>query len=172
MFTLRRFLPRAWLLPLLLLAGCESVLNIQPQENRGGFVVLVDVPGQPASPRVVADIGAFAQRRGFVRQTTGATPGRYLLGKITLDVAFQPANSRVTAYLHSFSGQLNRKFGDTFYRDFSQQYAGPYGGEGNIVQTDFAYESGGPPKGNGGSGGHRGGGGSGGGGGGSGGGSL
>ena len=132
---------------LLSLTGCTYLTNIQPQETRGGFSVLVDVPGQPASARVVADIDAFARRRGFVHQ--GGQPGseQYHLGEIKLDVTYRAANLRVNAYLHSFSHQLSRKFIDGFYNDFRQQYAPTYGDSETIFQTDYSEESGGVPRG-------------------------
>ncbi len=146
MFTVRT----ALLLSLAaLITGCAYVTNIQPQETRGGFSVLVDVPGQPASARVVADIDAFVRRRGFVHQ--GGQPGseQYRLGEIKLDVIYQAANLRVNAYLHSFSHQLSRKFIDQFYTAFRQQYAGAYGEGETIFQTDYSEESGGVPRGGG-----------------------
>ncbi len=130
-----------------LVTGCTYLTNIQPQETRGGFSVLVDVPGQPASARVVADIDAFARRRGFVH--TGGQPGseQYHLGEIKLDVTYRAANLRVNAYLHSFSHQLSRKFIDGFCNDFRQQYGPAYGESETIFQTDYSEESGGVPRG-------------------------
>ena len=162
MFSFRRFLSCALLLAL---AGCTPYFGLPtPQENGGGFTVLVDVPGQPASARVVADVGAFVQRRGFVRDGTGTAtrsnpaaqpppapaPERYRLGKITLDVVYQPAHLRVVAYLHTFSHQLNGRFVDDFYRDFSREYAARYGDEGTIIENDYEDGVGSTPRGGGG----------------------
>ncbi len=158
MFTARRFLRCTLLWSLAVLSGCTYLTNIQPQETRGGFSVLVDVPGQPASARVVADIDAFARRRGFIHQ--GGQPGseQYRLGGIALDVTYRDANLRVNAYLHSFSHQLSRKFIDGFYNDFHQQYAASYGEGETIFQTDYSEQSGGVPRGGGGGARHGGGG--------------
>ena len=141
---------RLALLPLLAaltVTGCTYLTNIQPQETRGGFSVLVDVPGQPASARVVADIDAFARRRGFIHQ--GGQPGseQYHRGEIVLDVTYRAANLRVNAILHSFSHQLSRKFIDQFYNDFHQQYAPAYGEGETIFPTDYSEQSGGVPRG-------------------------
>ncbi len=97
--------------------------------------MLVDAPNQPAAARVIADIGAFAQRRGFVRQ--GGQPGaeRYFLGKVVLDVAFRASDSRVVASLHG--SRLSRKLVDGFNRDFRQEYARQYGDEDPILENDF-----------------------------------
>ena len=149
---------------MVVLVGCATMLNIQPQETTGGFYVLVDVPGQPAASRVVADVGAFAQRRGFVRQSVSPAPTsdpaahqplppapeRYKLGKITLDVTYQADHLRVAAYLHSFSSQLSHKFIESFDEDFAQEQAGRYGDQDTIFETDFSNGSGIPLRGSGG----------------------
>ena len=146
---IRRFLHGALLLPLLVLAGCQdflqspSILTTAPpppvkesrHEPQGGFAVLVDAPGQPTVARATADIGAFAQRRGFVRQ--GAE--RYILGKVVLDVTFRAEDSRVIASLHSFG--LSQKFVKDFYRDFNREYAAKYGEENPIIENDFTADS-------------------------------
>ena len=175
MFTVRHFLRWASLLSLAALAGCEmfstdawqrpSPFSGPPppppekHEPQGGFTVLVDVPGQPTSARVVADVGNFAQQRGFVRQGAapappvdpaahqplGLAPERYVLGKIVLDVSYEAAHLSVNANLHSFSHELNRKFVDRFYSDFHQQYAGRYGDEDVIIEHDYEEDAGGAP---------------------------
>ena len=130
-----------------LISGCTYLTNIQPQEARGGFSVLVDVPGQPASARVVADIDAFARRRGFAH--VGGQPGseQYREGDIHLDVAYRAANLRVNVYLHGFSHRLSRKYADQFYHDFRRQYGPAYGEGETIFQTDYEELSGGVPHG-------------------------
>ena len=160
MFTLRRFLPRALLLALLSLAGCRSVLNLPPAaEIRGGFTVSVEVPPQPSAARVFADIGAFAGRRGFVRQGARKAPSidpathqplppapeRYLLGKIALEVSYDASHLRVSAYLHSGSGH-DRKVIARFYPDFDQEYVPRYGDETTINELNFGDDSSSPPR--------------------------
>ena len=141
---------RALLLLLVALAGCTEYLGAPPpQETRGGFTVLVDAAGQPTDARVVADIAAFAQRRGFVHQP--ATPERYLLGNIELDVTYDAAHLRVVAFLHTFSHQLSHKFIDRFYQDFHQEYAARYGDEDPIFENDYMDDASSPPRGGGGS---------------------
>ena len=167
------FLSGASLLALTALAGCAmfssaarqspSPLSGRPppqerqekHENQGGFTVLVGAPGQPTAARVVADIGAFAQKRGFVRQSTrpapqadplAPVPERYRLGEIVLDVTYRAADLRVSAYLHSFSSGLGRKFTDQFCHDFDQEYAGRYGEEDPILESAYADDAGGPPR--------------------------
>ena len=164
MITVRNFLFRAsLLLSLAAVTGCVYVLNVQPQETRGGFTVSVGVAGQPTAPRVVTDIGTLARWRGFVLQGAKSAlridpathqpllpaPQRYLLGKIVLDVICEADGFRVSAYLHSPSRQLDRKFIDGFYQTFHQEYASSYGEEDTIIQTDYSNESGGPPAGGG-----------------------
>ncbi len=141
MMTIYRY---ALLLPLLALAGCAfmqspSILTSAPpppvkegrHEPQGGFAILVDAPGQPTVARATADIGAFAQRRGFIRQGEG----RYISGKVVLDVTFRPEDSRVIAALHCFG--LSQKFVENFYRDFNREYARGYGEENPIIESDF-----------------------------------
>ena len=107
--------------------------------------MLVDAPGQPAGSRVAADIGAFAQQRGFVRQSADPAPSaQYLLGEIRLDVAYQSADLRVIAYLHSFSSRLSHKFADQFFRDFHQQYAARYGEQDPVFENDYTDDGSGP----------------------------
>ena len=148
MLALRRFVCCLLVWPVVTLAGCAymespSILTTAPQdppkqkkhEPQGGFAVLVEAPGQPTVARATAAIGAFAQRRGFVRQG-GA---RYVAGKIVLDVTFRPADSRVIASLHSFA--LSRRFVESFYRDFNREYARGYGDENPIIENEFVADS-------------------------------
>ena len=138
------------LLLLSLLAGCSSgywqspsILTTAPpdppkqtkHESQGGFSVLVEAPGQPTAARAIRDVGAFAQRHGFVRQ---GNSDRYVSGKITLDVTFRAADSHVVATLHSFG--LSRKFAENFYRDFDREYGRQYGDEDPILESDFVNE--------------------------------
>lgn len=150
MFTLRCFLCAVLLSTGFALAGCEYLSNVEPQENHGGFNVLVDLPGQPTAPRVFADIGTFARQRGFVRTTAPAAPPvdpaahqppppapeRYVLGKITLDVTYDTTHLWVSAYLHGFSHRLDHKFIDNFYQGFAQENAGRYGDTDTIIESD------------------------------------
>ncbi len=164
MFNPRRFLPCVLLPALVALAGCEafssdywqspSVLGKAPPaqekpsklENKGGFVVFVDGPGQPPAARVAADIGAYAQSRGFTRRSAaGAVPERYVQGAIFLDVAYQPAEHRVSAYLHS--AKFNRKLNDEFYQGFDGRYGRSYGEEDPILESDYVDDAGGPLRG-------------------------
>ena len=161
MLILRR-LSLVLLVPVVLLTGC-SVLPGGPaprsrHEARGGFTVRVDGPGLPAAKIVVADIGAFAQRRGFVHQNTkpGPTvdpvtheplpvaPERYLMGNLALEVSRQPTDHRITAYLHGFGSKENSKFIERFYRDFNQEYAGRYGGSDRVSESAYAEDASGP----------------------------
>ena len=150
MLALRRLLFCILLLPFGTLAGCSadywqrpSILTTAPpeppkqtkHEAQGGFSVLVEAPGQPTVARAARDIGAFAQRRGFVH--VGASTGgeRYVSGKIVLDVGFRASDSRVVASLHSFG--LNRKFAEGFYHDFDREYGRQYGDEDPILENDY-----------------------------------
>ena len=172
MLTIRRFLSRV--LPLFLVAalfaGCEmfssqawqrpSPLSGRPppppekQEGTGGFAVLVEAPGQPSAARVMADVEAFAQGRGFMRQGGDPAVGdRWALGDIRLDVAYQTSDLRVVANLHSFSSKLNRKFVNGFYQDFHQQYAAGYGADTPMYENDYTDGEDGSFRGGGGSGG-------------------
>ena len=168
MFTFPRFLNCALLFLIIGMAGCSffsdddsqrpSPFNKPPprlpepkQEVRGGFTVPVEVPDQPAAPRVMSDIGTFAQARGFIRQgaqasfkvdplthqPAGGSSERYLLGKVFLEVSYDPAHLRVVAYLHSAGSGRDRKTINQFYQDFAQQYAGRYGDQAAIVESDF-----------------------------------
>ncbi len=166
MLTIRHFLSCALLLALVPLAGCEmfsadawnrpSPLSGRPpppeekHENQGGFAVLVGAPDQPTAPRVMADIAAFAQARGFVRQSANAptpdAPQRYVLGDIKLDVVYRTVDLRVVASLHSFSSKLNRKFVNQFYQDFRQEYGGHYGIETPLFENEEMDNPGGPSR--------------------------
>lgn len=105
------------------------------REAQGGFSVVVEAPGQPTTARAISDIGAFAQRRGFVRQGVSAGGERYTLGKILLDVAFRASDSHVVASLHSFA--LSRRFAEGFYHDFDREYARQYGEENPVFESDY-----------------------------------
>ena len=160
--TFRRLLCRALLLSLAALAGCSSLPGGPPprgrHEARGGFTVRVDGPGLPAAKAVAADIGAFAQRRGFVRQAAKpvpafdpvtheplpAAPERYATANIALEVSHQPADHRVTAYLHGYSTKESTRFIERFYREFSQEYAGHYGGQDRFSESAYADDASGP----------------------------
>ena len=160
MFTFRRFLSCALLLPLAAFAGCSLLPSGPPppqkREVQGGFTVRVDGPGLPGAAGVATDIGAFAQRRGFVRQSAKvasrtdpvtheplpAAPDRYVLGNMVLEVSRQPDDHRVTAYLHGFGRKDDRKFIEGFYRGFDHEYAGRYGGEDRISESAYADDSG------------------------------
>ena len=80
------------------------------------------------------------------------SPARYKFGKIVLDVTYDVAHLRVSAYLHSPGSSAERKVIDRFYRDFYQEYATQYGGEGSIVEDDYSGEGGQPGSGSRGSG--------------------
>ena len=156
MFTFRRLLSCSFLLPLAALAGCSLLPGgPAPQEKRyfqGGFSVRVDGPGLPSAKSVAADIGTFAQQRGFVRQSARSAPStdpatheplpappeRYVMGSIVLEVSRQAAERRVSAYLHGSGPEGDRKFIDRFDRGFDQQYAGRYGGTDRISETAYA----------------------------------
>ena len=158
MTTLRLSLSCAFLLSLGTLAGCASGPARPPRSHtaRGGFSVLVDGPDHPASARVLADIGAYAQRRGFVRQparpgppvdpVTGeslpAAPQLYLLGSVEMEVSYQPTTHRVSAYLHSGNREHDRRFIGTVYHDFDREYGPRYGGGDPISETGFVDDSG------------------------------
>ena len=108
--TFRRLLSRALLLSVAALAGCSSLPGGPAprvrHEARGGFTVRVDGPGLPADKAVTADVGAFAQRRGFVHQAAKpmpatdpvtheplpAAPERYATANMALEVSHQPAD--------------------------------------------------------------------------------
>ncbi len=160
MFTSRRLLSSALLISLASLAGC-SLLPGGPEPGgarlaRGGFTVLVDGPGRPTAAGVAADIGAFAQGRGYARQATRpaapadpashepapVAPERYLSGGITLEVTRLPVEHRVSAYLRNSGSGNDAKVIERFYRDFVQEYAGRYGGADRISETAYDDDTG------------------------------
>ena len=156
--TTFRFPSRTLLLSLAILTGCASPADHAPRSRvaKGGFSVLVDGPDRPASARVLADIGAYGQRRGFVRQpaesgppvdpVTGeslpAAPQRYLLGGVQMEVSYQPTTHRVNAYLHGGDQKHDRRFIGAFYRDFDREYGPRYGREDPISETGFVDDQG------------------------------
>ena len=153
MSTLRRSFSCLVLCALAPLAGCQvlssdywqgpSVLGKAPpdppklakREPQGGFSVVVDAPGQPTAARAIADIGAFAQRRGFVRVGGSSGAERYVAGKMALDIALRSTDSHVVAALHGPG--LSRKFAENFYHDFDREYGRRYGEEDPVFETDF-----------------------------------
>ena len=150
MLAPRRLLFCTLFLSVSALAGCSSqywhspsILTTAPpeppkqnkREAQGGFSVLVEAPGQPTVARATRDIGAFAQRRGFVHFGTSAGGERYVSGKIVLDVGFRASDSRVVASLHSFG--LNRKFAEGFYREFDREFGRQYGDEDPVLENDY-----------------------------------
>lgn len=154
MFAFRRLLPRCALplFALVALGGCEawqqpSILTTRPmtpapepkREVRGGFTVTVDVPGQPASARVMADIGEFARQRGFVHQSGASSTAaqRFTLDKIVLDVSYDAAHLLVRAYLHSSGYGGDRKIIAQFDADFQAKYDGLYGDQSAILESDY-----------------------------------
>ena len=110
----------------------------------------VEVPGQPSAQRVLTDIGTFAQGQGYIRQGAPASfsvdavthqpsataSERYLSGKIVLEIRYDPSHLRIVAYLHSTGSGRDRKTINQFYQGFAQQYAGRYGDQTSIVETD------------------------------------
>ncbi len=169
MLNFRCFLSGTLLLALAALAGCSmfsadawqrpSPLSGRPlppekqgkREFQGGFTVQLDDPDRPPAARVVTDIGAYAQRRGFVLQAATSAPQldpatgqalapapqRYSFGSIVLDVIYQPSDLRVVADLHSFSFKLGHGFADRFFHDFDHEYAGRYGQGDPIFENDY-----------------------------------
>ena len=160
MSTLRRFPCHALLLSLvILLAGCSAFSGgaAQPEgrTSRGGFTVRVDGPGLPTTAGVAADIGAYAQKQGFVRQPARpappfdpvtheplpSAPERYVLGGVALEVSRQSADHRVSAYLYGSGPKGNRKIIERFFQGFDREYAGRYGGEDRLSETAYADDS-------------------------------
>ena len=144
--------------------GRPSILNAPPpprpekHERGGGVAVLVGLPGQPTAARAVADLGAYAQARGFVQQaidgaqppaagSSDPSPKHYLLGEIKLDVVYQAADLRATAFLHGLGSRMNRRFVDEFYQGFCQEYAPRYGAEASIIENDYTEDAGIPAAG-------------------------
>ena len=132
-------------------AGCSSaywqspsILTTAPppsapretsRESKGGFSVLVDAPGQPTAARAVADIGAYAQRHGFVQIAATSEAGRYSSGKVTLDVFLRESDLHGIALLHCVG--LSRGYAEDFYRGFNREYAPRYGEENPVIANDF-----------------------------------
>ena len=160
MFTFRRVPCRTLLLSLaVLLAGCSAFSGDRSRReghaSRGGFTVRVDGPGLPTTAGVVSDIGAYAQRQGFVRQPTRTTPQfdpvtheplpsapeRYISGGITLEVSRQTADHRVSTYLYGSGPKADRRLIERFFQGFDKEYAGRYGGEDRLSETAYADDS-------------------------------
>ena len=166
MSIFRRLIACVCLCSLSALGGCAvtssdfwqspSILTTRPpppppeakREIRGGFTVAVDVPGQPTSARVISDIGAFARQRGFVLQGANpAPPQRYVSGKIILEISYDAAHLRVSAYLHSSGNGSDRKLIGQFDADFQEKYAGVYGDQSAISESDYGDNVTGPSRG-------------------------
>ncbi len=119
---------------------------------RAGFSVRVDGPGLPPAAVVVRDIEAYAQGLGFTREPAQSAPGvdpvthqplsitpdRYMAEGIVLEVSRQPTEHRVTAYLHGTGPERGRNHLPTFYREFSKEYAGRYGGTDRFSETAYS----------------------------------
>ena len=91
----------------------------------------------------MADIGTYAQRHGYTRQAAGGSaPERYISGNIFLDVSRDPAEHRVTAYLHSFGTGNDTKTIERFYQGFAQEYGGRYGDAAHLSETAYADDAG------------------------------
>ena len=155
MFNSRRPLLCALLISSAALAGCAGLTDIRYQPRRGvegGFSVLVDGPDRPASGQVIADVGAFAQTRGFARKAPYAppfidpltrepvpkAPDRYARGTLELEVSYQPATHRVSAYLHDSATSRERKSVRRFYQDFHKEFAPRYGARDPISESAFS----------------------------------
>lgn len=151
----RRSLLCALLLSSAALVGCSSLTDIRYRPRRGtegGFSVLVDGPDHPASGQVIADIGAFAQNRGFAKQTPYAppfidpltrepvprAPERYTRGTLELEVSYQPTTHRVSAYMHDSATSRERKLVQRFYQDFHKEFAPRYGSRDPISESAFS----------------------------------
>ena len=151
----RRSLLCALFLSPVVLAGCGTFSDVRYAPRRGvegGFTVLTDGPDRPTSTQVAADIGAFAQTRGFARQaalpppfvdplTRGPVtraPDRYLRGTLELEVSYQPATHRVSAFLHDSASNRERKPIRRFYQDFHREFAPRYGPHDPISESAFS----------------------------------
>jgi hypothetical protein len=153
MFRHRRLLFCAALLPsLAALAGCSSLFpteHRQQHTNQGGFSV-----------RVVADIGEYAQHRGFARVSAKAKPqfdpathaplpsppDVYRSGGVILEVSDDPTEHRVSAYLHGAAPGSERSFIERFYHDYDKEFGHRYGPTDPISESAFADDSGAPLK--------------------------
>ena len=151
----RRSLICALLLSPMALAGCGSFADVRYTARRGtegGFSVLVDGPDRPASTQVAADIGAFAQNRGFTRQAAQPppfvdpltrepiprAPEHYSRDTLELEVSYQPTTHRVSAYLHDSASSRQRNSIRRFYRDYHREFAPRYGSRDPISESAFS----------------------------------
>ena len=155
MAILRRSFVCALLFSPVVLAGCGSFTDSHYAPRRGaegGFSVLVDGPDHPASTQVSADIGTFAQSRGFEREASlpppftdpltrepvPRAPERYLRGTLELEVSYQPTTHRVSAYLHDSNKARERKAIQRFYQDYHREFAPRYGQRDPISESAFS----------------------------------
>ena len=137
------------------LSGCGTFIDTGYRPRRsteGGFSVLVDGPDHPSSAQVTADIGAFAQTRGFARQAAlpppftdpltresiPRAPERYARGTLELEVSYQPTTHRVSAYLHDSASGKQRGSIRRFYQDFHKEFAPRYGARDPISESAFS----------------------------------
>ena len=151
----RRSLFCALLLSSAALAGCGTFTDEGYRSRRaaeGGFSVLVDGPDHPASGQVTADIGAFAQTRGFARQSAlpppfvdplthepvPRAPERYARGTLALEVSYQPTSHRVSAYLYDTASSKQRNSIRRFYQDYHKEFAPRYGARDPISESAFS----------------------------------
>ena len=149
-----RLLTYALLLSSVVLAGCGSFSDVRyiRRGTEGGFSVLADGPGHPSSSQVMADIGAFAQGRGFARQaalpppfvdpltreSVPRAPERFVRGTLELEVSYQPTTHRVSAYLHDSASSRERKYVRRFYQDYHREFAPRYGAQDPISESAFS----------------------------------
>ena len=151
----RRSLLCALFLSPFVLAGCGSFTDVRYAGRRGtegGFTVLADGPDRPASAQVAADIGAFAQTRGFARQAAlpppfidpltrepiPRAPERYVRNTLELEVSYQPTTHRISAYFHDSASSKERKSIQRFYKDFDKEFAPRYGSHDPISESAFS----------------------------------
>ena len=137
------------------LAGCGSFSDVGYTPRRGaegGFSVLVDGADHPAATQVTADIGTFAQSRGFGREASlpppftdpltrepiPRAPDRYVSGTLELEVSYQPTTHRVSAYLHDSANARARKVIRRFYEDYHRNFAPQYGQRDPISESAFS----------------------------------
>ncbi len=151
----RRSLLCALFLSPVVLAGCGTFGDVRYAPRRGaegGFTVLADGPDRPASAQVAADIGAFAQTRGFARQAAlpppfvdpltreplPRAPERYVRNTLELEISYQPNTHRVSAFLHDSASAKEQKSIRRFYQDFHKEFASRYGPHDPISESAFS----------------------------------